>query len=34
VSSNTVTIRLQKVKEDHHWFELHKTKGIGETEEK
>jgi len=29
VSSNTVTIRLQKAT-DKHWFELHKTKGIGE----
>jgi hypothetical protein len=27
---DTLIVRLAKVKKDHHWYELHKTKGIGE----
>ena len=31
--SRQLIVRLKKVKKDFHWYELHKTKGIGETEE-
>jgi hypothetical protein len=34
VKTNTLIVRLKKVKADYFWYELHKTKGIGETEEK
>mmetsp|Transcript_9532 Transcript_9532/g.31900 ORF Transcript_9532/g.31900 Transcript_9532/m.31900 type:complete len:264 (-) Transcript_9532:1702-2493(-) len=30
VKKDTVIVRLRKSKKDHHWYELHKTKGIGE----
>jgi hypothetical protein len=30
VKGNTVIVRLKKIKVDYHWYELHKTKGIGE----
>jgi len=29
-NKDTLIIKLCKVKKDHHWYELHKTKGIGE----
>ena len=31
--SRQLIVRLKKVKKDFHWYELHKTKGIGEEEE-
>jgi hypothetical protein len=30
IKGNTAILRLKKVKVDYHWYELHKTKGIGE----
>ena len=30
IKGNTVILRMKKVKTDYHWYELHKTKGIGE----
>merc|ERR1712146_210671 len=29
-TDNSVLVKLRKKKEDHFWFELHKTKGVGE----
>ena len=33
VKKDMVLVKLCKIKKDFHWYELHKTKGIGETEE-
>lgn len=30
IKGNTAILRMKKVKVDYHWYELHKTKGIGE----
>jgi hypothetical protein len=30
VKKDMVVLKLAKVKKEHHWYELHKTKGIGE----
>jgi len=30
IKQDSLIVRLAKVKKDHHWYELHKTKGIGE----
>ena len=30
IKKDMVVLKLAKVKKEHHWYELHKTKGIGE----